>query len=359
MKKVDEAGAARRRLEEIDHLADRPLRLMEVCGTHTIAIFRTGIKSLLTSKIELISGPGCPVCITPQKEIDRAIAYSRMENTILATFGDLLRVPGSDSSLYEEKAEGGDIRVVVSPLDAVKLAQDNLEKRVIFFAVGFETTSPAIAFAVREAGRLELNNFFIYSSQRLVPPAIRALLSGKKTKIDGFILPGHVSVIIGSHPYEFIAREFGIPGVITGFDPLDILEGIEMLARQAKEKRAGIEIQYRRVVRPEGNALALKVMEEMFQPARASWRGLGEIPESGLFLRAELSGRDAARVFPLELPDPGEPPGCRCGEVLQGVIRPPECALFSRGCTPDQPVGPCMVSSEGTCAAYYKYGREK
>jgi len=357
MEKVDEAGAARRRLEEIDHLADRPLRLMEVCGTHTIAIFRTGIKSLLTSKIELISGPGCPVCITPQKEIDRAIAYSRMEDTILATFGDLLRVPGSDSSLYEEKAEGGDIRVVVSPLDAVKLAQDNLEKRVIFFAVGFETTSPAIAFAVREAGRLELNNFFIYSSQRLVPPAIRALLSGKKTKIDGFILPGHVSVIIGSHPYEFIAREFGIPGVITGFDPLDILEGIEMLVRQVKERRAGIEIQYRRVVRPEGNALALKVMEEMFQPARALWRGLGEIPESGLFLRAELSGRDAARVFPLELSDPGEPPGCRCGEVLQGVIRPPECALFSRGCTPDQPVGPCMVSSEGTCAAYYKYGR--
>ena len=357
MKKADEAGAARLRFEEIARLADRPLRFMEVCGTHTIAIFRTGIKSLLPAKIELISGPGCPVCITPQKEIDRAIAYSRKENTILATFGDLLRVPGSGSSLYEEKAEGRDIRVVVSPLDAIALAKNNPEKLVIFFAVGFETTSPAIAFAVQEAGRRQLKNFFIYSSQRLVPPALRALLSGKRTRIDGFILPGHVSVIIGSHPYAFVAKEYGIPGVITGFDPLDILEGIEMLARQVKEKRAEIEIQYRRVVKPEGNALALKVMEKVFKPGRASWRGLGEIPESGLFLREELSGWDAARVFPLELPDPEEPPGCRCGEVLQGLVRPSECPLFSRACTPDKPVGPCMVSSEGTCAAYYKYGK--
>jgi hydrogenase expression/formation protein HypD len=353
----DEGRLAPLLLEKIAGLADQPMRLMEVCGTHTVAIFRSGIRSLLPDTVELISGPGCPVCVTPAGEIDRAIALAGQEGVTLATFGDLMRVPGSSSSLQGERASGAAIRVVLSPLDALQIAQENPDQRVVFFAVGFETTSPAIAAAVQEAHRKKLANFYLLSSQRVIPPAIRALLSGGKVQIDGFILPGHVSVIIGRAPYLLISEEFSLPGVITGFEPLDILEGIYMLLRQRKEERTAIEIQYSRVVKEEGNQHALAILNAVFEPIDARWRGLGVIPKSGLDLRQEFKKMDAAQVFDIPYEDKEDPPGCLCGEVLQGIHRPPDCTLFGTRCTPEEPVGPCMVSSEGSCAAYFKYGR--
>lgn len=343
-------------LREISGLAAGPLRFMEVCGTHTISIFRSGIRSLLPQGIELISGPGCPICVTPPGEIDQAIALSRLDGATLVTFGDLMRVPGSSSSLHQEKAKGGDIRVVLSPLDAVTIAQGEQDRVVIFFGVGFETTSPAIAVAAKEAKRKRLSNFFLLSSQRLIPPAMRALLSSGKGRIDGFILPGHVSVIIGRSPYLFIAREFRLPGVITGFESLDILEGLYMLLRQCREGRAEIEIQYIRAVREQGNRRALEIMGEVFEPVDVRWRGLGMIPASGLRLKQEFADMDASRAFDIHSEEKADPPGCLCGEMLQGLKIPPECRLFGNRCTPEDPVGPCMVSSEGSCAAYYKYG---
>jgi len=353
----DEGKLAPLLLEKIGELADLPMRLMEVCGTHTVAIFRSGIRSLLPQGVELISGPGCPVCVTPAGEIDRAITLARRDGVILATFGDLMRVPGSSSSLQQERASGADIRIVLSPLDALQMAQDHPERAVCFFAVGFETTSPAIAAAVQEAKRKGLANFYLLSSQRIIPPAIRALLSGGRVKIDGFILPGHVSVIIGRAPYLLISEEFGLPGVITGFEPLDILEGIYMLLRQREEGRTSIEIQYSRVVKEEGNQHALAILNAVFTPVDARWRGLGTIPESGLVLREGFSALDAAQAFDIPYADKEDPPGCLCGEVLQGIHRPPDCTLFGTRCTPEEPIGPCMVSSEGSCAAYFKYGR--
>ena len=343
-------------VEKIKSISRNPVRLMEVCGTHTVAIFRSGIKPLLPPSVQLTSGPGCPVCVTPAGEIDRAIALSRRQDVILVTFGDLMRVPGSSSSLQLERAKGAAIRVVLSPLDAVHIAEENPDKIVCFFAVGFETTSPAIAAAVQEAHRKGLSNFYLLSSQRLIPPAIRALLSGGKVKIDRFILPGHVSVIIGKTPYFFVAQEFGLPGVITGFEPLDILEGIYLLLRQREEGRTSIEIQYSRAVKEEGNQHALDIMNTVFAPADARWRGLDTIPKSGLVLREEFADMDAAQAFDIPYADKADPPGCRCGEVLQGLCTPPECALFGTRCTPEDPVGPCMVSSEGSCAAYHTYG---
>jgi hydrogenase expression/formation protein HypD len=355
--KHDEGKLASLLLEKITALADSPMRLMEVCGTHTVSIFRSGIRSLLPDSVELISGPGCPVCVTPAGEIDRAIALSRQDGVTLATFGDLMRVPGSNSSLQGERASGAAIRVVLSPLDALKIAQENPDRAVCFFAVGFETTSPAIAAAVQEAHRKGLANFYILSSQRIIPPAIRALLSGGKVQIDGFILPGHVSVIIGRAPYLLISEEFGLPGVITGFEPLEILEGVYMLLRQRKEKRTAIEIQYSRAVKEEGNQHALAILNAVFEPIDARWRGLGVIPKSGLMLREEFAAMDAAQAFDIPYEEVEDPPGCLCGEILQGIRRPPDCALFGTRCTPEEPIGPCMVSSEGSCAAYFKYGR--
>jgi hydrogenase expression/formation protein HypD len=276
---------------------------------------------------------------------------------ILATFGDLMRVPGSESSLQQERASGAAIRVILSPLDALQIAQEHPDHKVVFFAVGFETTSPAIAAAVQEAQRKKLTNFYLLSSQRVIPPAVRALLSGGKVQIDGFILPGHVSVIIGRKPYLLISEEFGLPGVITGFEPLDILEGVYMLLRQRQEKRTAIEIQYSRAVKEEGNQHALAILNAVFAPVDARWRGLGVIPKSGLDLRDAFKKMDAAQAFDIPCAEVEDPPGCLCGEVLQGIHRPPDCPLFGTRCTPEDPIGPCMVSSEGSCAAYYKYGR--
>jgi hydrogenase expression/formation protein HypD len=356
-KRGDEGKLASRLIQEITALTDRSIRLMEVCGTHTVAIFRAGIKPLLADTVELISGPGCPVCVTPTAEIDQAVAVVRRKATILATFGDLMRVPGSSSSLQQERAAGHDVRIILSPLDALRIAEENPNKSVCFFAVGFETTSPAIAAAVQEARRRGVANFYVLSSQRLVPPALKALLAAGKAAIDGFILPGHVSVIIGRDPYLFVAEEFRIPGVITGFEPLDILEGVYLLLKQKKEGRVAIEIQYKRAVTAEGNPLARAIMEEVFTPIDARWRGLGQIAQSGLMLRDEFQGMDAVQTFGLPYEDKGDPVGCRCGEVLQGLIRPLQCPLFGTRCTPEEPIGACMVSTEGTCAAYYKYGR--
>ena len=328
---------------------------MEVCGTHTVAIFRSGIRSILPENIRIISGPGCPVCVTPMREIDQAIYLAKKQGVVLATFGDLMRVPGSESSLLEARADGARLRIVLSPMDAVELAQQETSSTIVFFAVGFETTIAPIAVAVREAYRRKLGNFFVLPSLRRIPPAIETLLAGRESVIDGFILPGHVSVIIGTEPYEFISRDFKVPGVVTGFDPLDILQGLWMLLRLKLSGESRIEIQYRRAVSREGNVKALRVMHDVFRPTDSHWRGLGKIPASGLALRDKYSSMDARRHFDIpEMPDK-KPSGCICGQILQGLKIPTQCKLFGSGCTPEHPVGPCMVSSEGSCSAFYRY----
>ena len=340
----------------IGRIASRPVKLMEVCGTHTVSVFRHGIRGLLPPPVSMLSGPGCPVCVTTNADIDKAIALAQQPGVILATFGDMMKVPGSYQSLQQAKADRCDVRVVYSPRDAVRLAAANGQRPLIFFAVGFETTAPTIAASVLEAERLGLANFYVFSVHKLIPPAMRALLDSGEVRIDGFICPGHVSVIIGSQPYEFIAREYGVPCVISGFEPLDILQGIEMLLRQIVVGRAEVEIQYSRGVRPEGNPLAREAMYRVFREADAGWRGLGVIPGSGLKLRPEYARFDAEAAFAVRPPPTKEHKGCICGEILRGVKTPPECPIFGSGCTPESPVGPCMVSSEGTCAGWYQYG---
>jgi hydrogenase expression/formation protein HypD len=316
------------------------IRLMEVCGTHTMAIHRYGIKSLLPGNVKLLSGPGCPVCVTSATDIDRMIACSH-KGTV-TTFGDMLRVPGSFSSLEKERAKGADVRIVYSPMDGVKIAEKT-DRPVIFLGVGFETTAPTVAKAIKSSPA----NFFVYSAHKVVPPALRALVEGRN-RIDGFLLPGHVCTISGTEGYEFL-KGYGIPCVVSGFEPADILASLLMLIRQISEGRADIEIEYSRSVRREGNSRAMEVMYEVFEPSSAVWRGLGRIEE--------FSDRNAGALLEdTEIPEAGEPEGCRCGEVLQGLVEPTDCPLFARACTPNEPIGPCMVSSEGTCAAYYKYG---
>ncbi len=345
-------------IEKIKSLADqidRPLNLMEVCGTHTVAIFRHGIRDIIPKGLNLLSGPGCPVCVTPIKDVDTAIAISRLARVILSTFGDMMRVPGSKQSLSIAQAEGANIKVVYSPIDALKLASENKDINVVFFATGFETTSPSIAGTLLEAERLEVDNFYIYSAHKLVPPALKALLDSDDLKVDGFILPGHVSTIIGTRPYRFIADDYRIPSVVTGFEAEDILQGIIMLLEQIASGRAEVEIQYKRVVREEGNQKAVSLINEYFEVCDANWRGIGTIPHSGLKLRDKVNRWDVKKAFDIEIPDSGEPKSCLCGPVLRGVKIPTDCSLFGKTCTPEHPVGACMVSTEGTCAAYYKY----
>ncbi len=342
-------------IQRIQKTSSRPIQLMEVCGTHTVSIFRYGIRGILPEQIRLISGPGCPVCVTPNHDIDLAIAVSRQKDVIIATFGDMMRVPGSTSSLQKEKAEGRDIRIVYSSLDALTIAKENSWKRVVFLAIGFETTSPTIAVAILRAKEEGLRNLFFLNSQKRVPPALIALLQAKQVKIDGLILPGHVSTILGTHPYQFIAREFGRPAVITGFEPLDILQGIWMLVKQIEEDRAAVEIQYRRIVREEGNPTALSKIYEVFEKDEGRWRGLGVIPDSGYRFRESYKEMDV-RMFGVDVEPVLEHPECLCGEVLQGIKTPLECRLFKRVCHPENPIGPCMVSIEGTCHTYYKFG---
>jgi hydrogenase expression/formation protein HypD len=346
---------ARKLIRAIHCESRKKIRLMEVCGTHTVSIFRNGIRQVLPSTIELVSGPGCPVCVTSTEEIDRAVKVAGFPEVLIATFGDLIRVPGSGSSLQQARAAGADVRVVYSTFDALELARDHPGKKVVFLAIGFETTAPTVAAAVLEAERLILRNFYILTAHKLLPPALEALLNSPHLDIQGFIYPGHVTTVIGTRAYERVAQRYHIPGVVTGFEPVDILEGILMLVRLIEQNQAGVEIQYRRGASPEGNPRALAVLDQVFDPCDAVWRGLGPIPESGLTLNRSLRTFAAEEVFDLRVPPAQDPPGCACGEVLRGVSRPPECKLFRSVCRPDSPVGPCMVSSEGTCAAYYKY----
>lgn len=335
----------------------RPLKLMEVCGTHTMAIARYGIRRLLPDRLTLISGPGCPVCVTSQEEIDRFIELGRSPDTILATFGDMIRVPGSRSSLEDERARGADVRVVYSPLDAVEIAAANPDKRVVFFGIGFETTTPAVALSILEAAKTNPANYHVLSAHKTIPPAMIALASDPEVAIDGFICPGHVSAIIGSAAYEPVARDCGIPCVVAGFEPLDILQSILMLVRQAADGRSEVEVEYSRAVSREGNQAALDCVREVFVPCDAEWRGLGVIPGSGLELRSEFSSVESPKSKVQSLTSKVSPQ-CECGSILKGLKVPRDCRAFGKTCAPEHPLGPCMVSSEGACAAEYRYGAD-
>jgi hydrogenase expression/formation protein HypD len=332
------------------------MTFMEVCGTHTMAIYQHGIRCLLPENIRLISGPGCPVCVTPVDYVDHAVALARRPGAIIATFGDMVRVPGSSSSLLHEKATGADVRIVYSPLDAVALAAKHPDKAVVFLGVGFETTTPTIAGSVIEAQRRGLTNYFVLCAHKTIPGPMAILADDPGLQVDGYLCPAHVSAIIGAEAYEPLARDHGVPCVVTGFEPLDMLQGVEMLARQVVAGEAKVEIQYSRVVKAGGNPKAREILYRVFEPCDARWRGIGVIPGSGLGPRREYAAFDAAVRLPVEVEEPREHRGCACGEILKGKITPKECPLFRKACTPENPVGACMVSSEGTCAAEYKYG---
>jgi hydrogenase expression/formation protein HypD len=334
----------------------RPLRLMEFCGGHTHAILRFGIPSLLPETIDLRSGPGCPVCVTSASELDHAIALAQVPKVILTTFGDMIRVPGSRTSLAQAKAGGADVRVVYSPLDALQIARQNSQRPVVFLGVGFETTAPMVASALLTAQAEGLENFTVFSTHKLTPPATLAILDAGEVALDGIIGPGHVTTIIGSNAWRFLPDQYRIPCAIAGFEALDLLRAILGLVTMAEEGSPEIDNAYARSVKPEGNTAAQQAMERVFEVADAEWRGFGTVPRSGLRVREAFARFDAARLFSVEVPPAREPPGCRCGDVLRGVLPPPECSLFARACTPQRPIGPCMVSAEGACAAYYRYG---
>jgi len=352
-----ESEYAKAIVDKIHYISRKNVKLMEVCGTHTVAIFKSGIRGLLPAAIKLISGPGCPVCVTPMTDIDKAIALARQKDVIFTTFGDMMRVPGSLGTLQKKKAdEGLDIRIVYSPLDALKIARDNKDKKVAFFSAGFETTTPAIAATVFQAHMDGLSNFFILPVNKTVPPAIKALLDTAELGLDGFICPGHVSVLIGSNAYKFIAEKYKRSAVISGFEPVDILLSIYMLIKQIEEKDARVEIEYKRAVTPEGNKKAMGIMWDVFEPCDADWRGIGVIPESGLRLTKKYEMFDAVKHFGINVPAVEDKTSCNCGDILRGLKEPPECRLFGKVCTPENPVGPCMVSEEGSCSAYYRFG---
>ncbi len=362
MKELRDKRVIRGLLSEIEkrtrELPSSP-RIMEVCGTHTMTVHRYGLKNMLEKVgVEMVSGPGCPVCITPNEIHEAAIELvTENENFILTTFGDMTRVPTRKSSLQKAvPAAGSMVKIVYSPRESLEIAGSNPEKQVVFFGVGFETTIPAIALTLREAFEKRLANFSILSALWIIPPPLRAIVEAKEIALDGFLYPGHVSAIIGEKPYQFIAEEYGIPGAITGFEPSDILLGIFSILNQIKDGNATVSNEYSRVVRASGNPKALAVMEEMLETKDSYWRGLGLIPQSGLKIKKEYSAHDAEIRFNLSIKGgSGDLPGCRCGEVLQGLISPPQCPLFVEKCNPDSPYGPCMVSFEGACFVYYKY----
>lgn len=353
---LDRIVNAQHRIDEACQKLARPVTIMEVCGTHTVAIFRSGIRSILPTSLKLLSGPGCPVCVTDQGYIDTVLELARRDDCIIATYGDMVRVPGREGSL-ETLGSNADVRVVLSSEDALQLARDNPGKIVVFVAVGFETTAPATAVAVKEAADEGVGNFCILSGHKLVIPAMRALLGGMNDRIDAFLCPGHVSVIIGSGAFGEIVTDFGRPCVVGGFEPIQIIEALAEICRQLALGQAELKSIYNAVVTEEGNTAAQEIMAQVFEPADGYWRGLGKIAGGTLALRAPYRRFDAFERFGLA-DQPGEDnSGCRCGEVLCGLIDPPQCALFARPCTPQHPIGPCMVSSEGTCAAWFKYGR--
>jgi len=333
-----------------------PSTVMEFCGGHTHAILRHGIRQLLSGSVTLLSGPGCPVCVTAAADLDRAIALARVPGLILATFGDMLRVPGSYGSLREAKAEGADVRMVYSTQDALALARDNPNHPVVFLGVGFETTAPTVAASLLQAEREGIPNYYVQSLHKLTPPAMRAILDGGEVALSGIIGPGHVTTIIGSRSWEFLPQEYGIACSVAGFEPLDILRAVALLVDMITEECPSVANAYPRSVTQEGNRAAQEIMDRVFEVGPAEWRGLGILPDSGLGLRAEFQHRDVLCAFPVDVGPSREPPGCRCGDVLRGVLSPTECPLFGGACTPAAPKGPCMVSAEGACAAYFRYG---
>jgi hydrogenase expression/formation protein HypD len=346
----------RRLADEIARLSKHSIKIMEFCGTHTHAICRNGLRQILPDRVSLFSGPGCPVCVTSQADIDYAIALAAVPNAIIATFGDLLKVPGSHGSLEIARAKGARIEIVYSPLDALEMARKNPKRPVIFLGIGFETTAPTVAASILDAERTDLNNYYVYSMHKVTPPAMLAILEMGEVSLDGVLCPGHVSTIVGWKTWEFLSRDYGIATAVAGFEPVDVLWAVRSIVLQHEEQVPQVVNTYTRCVQPEGNVKAREIMDQVFSISGASWRGLGIIPESGLILRNAYQRFDARSVFDV---DPGEtiyPDGCRCGEVIRGATEPIDCPLFSSVCTPTHPVGPCMVSTEGTCAAYYLYG---
>jgi hydrogenase expression/formation protein HypD len=331
------------------------INIMEVCGSHTNAIGRFGIRAMLPDSINLVSGPGCPVCVTSAHEVDTAIFLSSLPNTIFTTFGDMLRVPGSNqASLQSAKANGADIRVVTSAADCIKLSKDNPSKEIIFMGIGFETTSPTIAAVIKTCRKKSINNFSVFAVMKIMPPAIKMLIDDPELAIDGFLCPGHVSIITGTAAYNDIIKA-GRSAVITGFEPVDILEGIYLILEQLISKTKEVEIQYKRAVTPEGNKRAREILFDVFETGPSVWRGIGEIPGSGLVFKKEYQDFDTLKRFEVPEINPDEISGCSCGAILRGIKNPGQCALFKKVCTPLNPIGPCMVSSEGTCSTYYKY----
>ena len=336
----------------------RHYKLMEVCGGHTHTIYRYGVQDHLPESIELVHGPGCPVCVIPMGRIDDGIAIAEQEGVILACFGDMMRVPGGRGSFLEAKARGADIRMVYSPLDALRIARDNPERQVVFFAIGFETTAPSTALTIKRAAKEGLSNFSVFCNHITINPALEAILTAPALDLDAFIGPGHVSTVIGCRTYEWIPRDFGLPIVVAGFEPLDLLQSVYLIMKQFAESRAEVENQYTRVVPYDGNPAALKVLDEVFDPRPFfEWRGLGSIPYSALQLSRKYAGFDAELRYELPHLRVEDPKSCQCGDVLKGAIKPWECKVFGTACTPETPIGTCMVSSEGACAAYYNYGQ--
>jgi hydrogenase expression/formation protein HypD len=360
---VDEyrsGDVARHLAERIAALVEpgRSYKLMEVCGGHTHAIYKHGIEDLLPPEVELVHGPGCPVCVIPMGRQDDALAIAERPEVIFTTFGDMMRVPSTRGSLLDAKARGADVRMVYSPLDALRIARDNPDREVVFFAIGFETTAPSTALTLLRARAEGIRNFSLFANHVTIVPAIRAILDSPDLRLDGFIGPGHVSTVIGLRPYRFIARDFGRPVVVSGFEPLDVLQGVYMIMRQLAEGRCEVENQYTRVVREEGNPRAMRAIAETMELRTTfEWRGLGFISQSALKLRSEFAGWDAEVRYEVPGVRVADPKACQCGEVLKGVIKPWECKVFGTACTPERPIGTCMVSSEGACAAYYNYGR--
>ncbi len=362
MKYVDEfrnGNLARRMATEITNISKgQKFKFMEVCGGHTHTIFKHGIEDILPENIELIHGPGCPVCVLPMGRIDDAIAIAKTEGTIFTTFGDMMRVPGSQGSLLDAKAAGADVRFIYSPLDALKIARQNPKKEVVFFAIGFETTAPSTAVTLLQAKNEDIQNFSVFCNHVTIIPTIKAILDSPDLRLDGFIGPGHVSMVIGLRTYQFIARDYQKPVVISGFEPLDIIQSILMLLKQYQTGKVVVENQYKRVVRPEGNLKSLEVMTQTMElRPYFEWRGLGFITHSALKIRSDFAQWDAEERFEVPGLQVADPKACQCGEVLKGVIKPWECKVFGTACTPEAPIGSCMVSPEGACAAYFNYGR--
>ncbi len=360
MKHVDEyrdAELAKPLVEELKRSVDKPLRIMEVCGSHTMSIFRNGIRSILPEGLELLSGPGCPVCVTSAPHMDAFIAMADRPGVRVAIFGDLFRVPGTQGSLSDASARGATVDVVYSPMDALEIAKQNPNEQIVFLGVGFETTTPTIAATIMAAKLQNIKNFMVFSTQKTMPAPLKTLLEDPELKIDGLLCPGHVSAIIGEEPYKPLAENYGLACAVAGFETADLLSGLIALARQIARNDIKVENCYSRVVSPEGNPRAQAIVEQIFEPCDMAWRGLGVIPASGLKIREEYAEFDAEVRLDIDLPEVEEAKGCICGKILKGQSIPTECPLFDKRCTPMNPVGPCMVSSEGTCAAYHKYGR--